>query len=255
LTPAAGSTGSLSLESPYLDMRASNEGLLPGLHVADVTFPGTGGGADGDNGYLNPDQILGNVSGVFGLRWFTKSNAANVNHNPRLDAVLVSADFVLGLVATRNSPALPSADNAGFTSTVWVDDFISGSFLTFNSYQKYYDLVLNSQVGGRTGMQSPGTTALANALLAENPGAQLAWVQFLRSNGAAAGTLIKSIVDNANAIGFDGIYSTTGNPVTNTDALPGRYSSAVLSIDEANLYAARDASSFFDEDLNRSDLN
>jgi hypothetical protein len=258
----AGATrlGRIEVATPWLDMRLASDAVLPHLHVADAFFPGTGGNASGENGNLNPNQILKNVSGVFGVRWFTTSKAPSVIDNGRIDVTLLNADVNLGLIASCPSVILPSADNrtvgnAPLPPTVWVDDFISGTVITFNSYGKYYDLVLNSQPGGRAGMQSAGTTALANALLLENPGAQLADIHLSRNSDSGTGQSIKSIVNNVNTHGFENIYAPgPEGPITNDDVLPGRYSTAVLAIDEVNLYAVRDLPEFYDEDLQRSDL-
>jgi hypothetical protein len=250
LEPSGGHSGRAEVQTPYLDMRLSSNAVLPGLRVEDETFPGTGGNPNGLNGYLNPKQILGNVSGVFGVRWFVRSNAAQVNHNPRLDVLFINGDFLLGLVAGRSSASLPSQDNAGFPlSPVWVDDILSGSMLTFNSYQAYYDLLLNSQAGGRAGITGEVPAGLLSSLQSDNPGAQMARVVFMKGNDQSSGASVGTIAGNATLNGFKGIYSPAGQPVTNTDRLPGRYSSAVLAIDEVNLYAVRDSEAFYDEEM------
>jgi hypothetical protein len=247
----AGATrlGTVEVATPWLDMRLASDAILPGLRVADVGFPGTGGNPNGENGNLNPNEILQNISGVFGVRWFTTSKAASVVDNGRMDVTLLNADVNLGLVANCPSVILPSSDN-GTPPVTWSDNFVSGTFLTFNSYGKYYDQILNSQAGGRTGMQSAGSTVLAAALLAENPGAQLADIRLIRSSDSGTGQSIKAIVNNTSAHGFENIYAAgPEGPITNDDVLPGRYSTAVLAIDEVNLYAVRDIPEFYDEDL------
>jgi hypothetical protein len=253
----AGATrlGNVEVATPWLDMRLASDAVLPGLHVADVSLPGTGGNPNGENGDLNPNEILQNISGVFGVRWFTTSNAASVVDNGRMDVTLLNADVNLGLVANCPSVILPSADNVGMAVPSWSDNFVSGTFLTFNSYGKYYDQILNSGAGGRPGMQGAGSPALATALLLENPGAQLADIRFIRSNDNATGLGIQSIVNNTLANGFEGIYAAGDDgPISSVDVLPGRYSNAVIAIDEVNLYGVRDIAQFYDEDLEQSVL-
>jgi hypothetical protein len=253
LHPAVSYNGVVEVQTPWLDMRLASNAVLPGLHVSDVSFPGPGGNANGQNGNLNPNQILGNVSGVFGVRWFTTSRAASVTENGHIDVTFLNADASLGLVSQCASVMLPSADNVGLPPVVWSDNFVSGTFITFNSYGKYYDLLLNNQAGGRFAGQSPAS--LLNGLRTDNPGAQLSDVRIIRSGDSGTGLTIKNIVNNTNAHGFENIYAPgPDGPITNDDVLPGRYSTAVLAIDEVNLYGVRDTAVFFDEDLNRVDL-
>ncbi|NUN98186.1 MAG: hypothetical protein HUU16_18645, partial [Candidatus Omnitrophica bacterium] len=254
--PATGYNGEAVVNTPYLDMRAASDSLLPGLREQDVTFAGgSGGNPDGENGNLNPNQVLSNIAGVFGVRWFTRSNAAEVSHNPVLNVLLTNADFVLGLQATRNPSALPTGADIIAPDGVWVDDFISGSFITFNSFQKYYDIVLNNQTGGLAGITGEVPAALLADLAATNPGAQLAQVSIFKNNGYSFGITVRDIINNTNLKGFSGIFAPgLDGPVTLTDSLPGRYGTACLSIDEINLYGVRDSSAFYDEDLQRSDL-
>lgn len=250
--PASGHGGGVGVETPFLDMRLSSASVKPGLHTGDVAFAGgAGGNMDGMNGNLNPDQIHGNVSGVFGVRWFTRSNAGNVSHNPRLSVDLLNADATNGLSASRNATSLPSADNVGIPSGVWSDDFISGSVITFCSYQRYYDLILNNQAGGRFAGQTPA--GVLNDLKTTNPGAQLASLVINRLNAKAYADSIGQIIDVPNLKGFDGIFAPVGGTVSQADKdrLPGRYSTAVLSIDEINLLAGKDTAQLYDEDLSK----
>ncbi|MBV6481173.1 MAG: hypothetical protein DIKNOCCD_00889 [bacterium] len=249
---ASGHPGVVGAQTPFIDMRLSSDKVKPGLHVGDVEFAGgAGGNMDGMNGNLNPDRINGNVSGVFGVRWFTRSNAGNVSHNPRMDVTFVNADVNLGLVASRISTSLPSADNVGIPSGIWSDDFVSGSVVTFNSYRTYYDLILNNQAGGRFAGQTP--VGVLNDLKTKNPGAQLAYIDFTKANAQPNGAAVETVINNPNLKGFDGIFAPNGGTVSQADKdrLPGRYSTAVLSIDEIHMLAVKDVAQFYDEDLSK----
>jgi hypothetical protein len=239
-------SGKSKIASPLLDLRLASSANVPGLRVDDVIFGGgTGGNADGMNGNLNPNRVMGNVSGVFGVRWFTKSTAASVNYNPQLSVQLLNGDQIWGLVAVRTASVLPSDDNSTIADDAWSDDFASGSFVSFNSNLKYYDLVLNNQTGGRPIIKNGGTPAATlTGLTTNNPGAQLAVLNFSKSSSASAAAVVKSYYAAGAPNGFEGIFSTSDDTL-----LPGYYSSAVLSVDEAHLYSVRDTGAFYDEAL------
>jgi len=242
---ASAYTGKAKVQTPFLDLRLASNASIPGLRVDDVIFNGgTGGNANGENGNLNPDRVMGNVSGVFGVRWFTKSNAPSVAYNPQLSVQLLNADQLWGLVSIRAASVLPSDDNASIADDVWSDDFASASFVTFNSNRKYYDLVLNNQAGGRTAIFGKTPAGMITDLTTNNPGAQLASISFSKSGGQGAAATVKTFYAAGAPNGFEGIFNTSDDT-----SLPGFYSTAVLSIDEAHLLSVRDTGAFFDEDL------
>jgi len=230
--------GTVQVMTPYLDMRLMSEARLPGLRVGDVTYAGGSGGPE------NQNSIQGNVSGVFGLRWFHRTNSRTTSTNPSLAALLTNADQTNGLVATRMPTALTSEDNNNYDGTVWIDDMITGNIVSFASNRAYYDLVLNAGMG-RPGWETTGNNALAATLQVQNPGAQLATVGFIRASGAAQGVLHNNL-DTLGLNAYQDVYGVAGQF---PNQLPGRYSTAPVFLDEVNLHAVRDIPAFYDEDL------
>ncbi len=228
--------GLVQIGTPYLDMRLMADAVFPGLHVDDVTFAGGSGGQD------NQNRIEQNVSGVFGIRFFHRTNAATQSQNSAIYATLTNADETCGLVASRQPNVLTSSDNTTYSGTVWIDDMISGSVISFNSNQRYYDLVLNSQGNGR--FPSGGNPALASQLLAQNPGAQLGVVQVGRVPGITF--LVHQSLSQPGFNAYQGVYGTSPS---NFDLLPGNYSTATVFIDEIGFHAVRDIDAFYDADL------
>lgn len=243
--------GKVKIQTPFLDMRLASAASAPGLRVSDVNFlGGTGGNANGEDGDLNPNKILGNVSGVYGVRWFTKSNAPSVPYNPQLSVQLLNGDQMWGLVATRTASVLPSDDNSAIADDAWSDDYASASFVSFNSNRRYYDLVLNNQTGGRAAIYGKTPAAMLTDLTTNNPGAQMASLVFSKGSSASAAATISTLLTNATANGFDGIFTAAGSTTApDANELPGTFSSAVLSIDEVHFLSVRDSAAFFDEDL------
>jgi len=239
--------GFSGIETPFLDMRLMSENLLPGLRERDVMFAGgTGGDPSGENGFLQPNEIRSNISGVFGLRWFVSSNATDTSHNPGFAALLVNGDYTSGLVGVRYATALPSQDNINYSGDVWLDDFISGSVPTFASYLPYYDILLNNQPGGRFDGETPA--ALLDALQNENPGAQLAQVVLQRFQDSHTGRSIGLGLTNSLITAFENIFGPE-------ETLPGFHSTATLFLDEIHLYGVRDTANLYDEDVCPGDLN
>ncbi|NUN97788.1 MAG: hypothetical protein HUU16_16620 [Candidatus Omnitrophica bacterium] len=251
-----GYNGDARVSTMGLDMRLASDAVTPGLHVADVTFAGgSGGNPNGENGNLNPNQILGNVSGVFGLRFFVRSNAANASHNPNLEVFLTNADFVCGIHASRGPSGLPTGSDLNAPAGVWVDDFVSGSVITFNSYRRYYDILLNNQAGGLAGITGEVPAGILTDMAANNPGAQLAQVSIFKANPIGRTAGIRDIINADNFNGYNGIFAAVDPAdVADTNPLPGRYGTACVAVDEVNVYGVRDSSRFYDEDLQRSDL-
>jgi len=238
-------TGKAKIQTPILDLALSSNACLPGLRVDDVIFNGgTGGDAGGMNGDLQPNRVLGNISGVFGVRWFTKSNAPSVAYNPNLNIQLLNGDGMWGLLGVRKASVLPSDDNAEIADDAWSDDYASGSFVTFNSNRRYYDIVLNNQTGGRTAINGKTPAATLSGLTTNNPGAQMAMVNISKGSGADAAATVKTYYAAGAPNGFEGIFNTADDT-----GLPGYYSSAVLSIDEVHFLAVRDSGAFYDEAL------
>ena len=238
--PGSAHPGVAQLNSPWIDMLLVHQNTIPGLCVQDVTFGGgTGGAIGGLDGDLNPNSILNNVSGCFGARWFVASNATDTSHNPALVSIMVNADFTMGLVSVRFAPTLPSADNANYSGDVWIDDFHEGSFITFNSNRKAYDIILNNQAGGRFHGEVPAPSL--NGLTTDNPGNQLALINIQR-------------VPDAGAVG--GILASQGvtSPFAGGEPVSGAHSTATLYVDEINLYAAHDSGAVYDEDISPGGL-
>ncbi len=240
--PATVCSNVVKVQTPVLDLRLANAAAVPGLRVEDANFGGgTGGGADGDDGYLNPNKVVGNISGVFGLRWFTKSNAPSVNFNPKVVVQLLNGDQFWGLVATRDASVLPSDDNSAIADDAWSDDFAAGSFTSFNSNMYYYDILLNNQTGGRAAIYGKTPAATLTNLSTNNPGAQMAVVTVVKTKSGEPAVITSYGTTGAN--GFKGIFST------DTTTYPGYYGSAVLSVDELHLLSVRDTGTFYDEAL------
>ena len=237
---------SVKVQTPMLDLRLANANTnsTSGLRVDDVTFGGgTGGNVNGENGYLNPKSVTGNVSGVFGVRWFTKSNAPTTNYNPRVNVQMLNGDQMWGIVATRQASVLPSDDNTSIADDAWSDDFMSGSFASFNSFMYYYDIVLNSQTGGRPAILGKVPAASLTNLTTNNPGAQFAIIT-LGKGSSSEPAIITTYGAAGVPNGFEGIFSTT-----DTTTYPGYYGSAVLSFDEVHMLSVRDTAGYYDEAL------
>lgn len=240
--------GRVNIMTPYLDLRLMADAILPGLRVDDAVYAAGTGGAD------NQNRIAQNVSGVFGMRFFHHSNAREVSMNPTLTAVLSNADVTNGLVAQRLPTALASSeDNQNYgNDAIWIDDMISGNFISFNSNQRYYDLVLNSSTGGPGTdgrFPSGGNETLATQLLSQNPGAQLARVEFIRSSGWSQGQAHATITNPRMALPHKIYQHVWRSGDEDHDSLPGRYSTATISLDEVTLHSVRDTGAFFDADL------
>lgn len=238
LEPAGGHQGLVAIQTPFLDMRLASNASTPGLRVDDVAFGG------GTGGTYAPNGITGNVGGVFGARWFTLSKAAKSEHNPGVDVTLTNADVTNGLVAIRNAPALPSADNQGIAAGVWVDDFVTGSILTFGSNQTANDILLLE-----TAFTDEANTpaGLKTNLAADNPGNQLGVLTIQRRRDTTSAGVITTNLARAGNTFFLNTFSGAAE-------FPGVWSSAAVAIDEVNLYAVRDSATFYDEDLNQAAL-
>ncbi|MBK7494323.1 MAG: hypothetical protein IPI28_02520 [Candidatus Omnitrophica bacterium] len=67
------------------------------------------------------------------------------------------------------------------------------------------------------------------------------------------GQWLGTVINNPNLKGFDGIFAPYGGTVSQADKdrLPGRYSTAVLPIDEIHMLAVKDVAQFYDEDLSK----
>ncbi|MCB9782104.1 MAG: hypothetical protein H6751_03970 [Candidatus Omnitrophica bacterium] len=213
------------------------DAVNPGLHVDDVTYAAGTGTPTEQNG------IEQNVSGVYGARFFHRTNASTQNQNPTISLVLTNASVTNGLVASRQPNVLTSADNTTYSGTVWIDDMISGNVVSWLSNQRYYDFILNTV--NNDGRYPSGNDALANDLQAQNPGAQLASLSFLRTSGAASYQQHLAFVSG----GFNAYQDAYGSSGTNQTELPGFYSTATVFVDEVSLHAVRDIGAFYDEDL------
>jgi hypothetical protein len=222
-------------------MRLANEAALPGLRVNDVTFAaGTGSGPFDRNG------IAGNVSGVYGLRWFACTNGSDPADNPMVNVVLSNADFTCGFVAQQPPQALPNGSDTAVTGIVWADSQASASVLTFNSF-KQYDLLVRKN---NNGVGNP-SVALRTAVVADNPGAQLAQISIYRANPGNQAQIIGQ-GDSANPfLGYETYLGTyTGTPAQSViDKVPGRYCTATVFVDQLGLYTVRDTANMYDEDL------
>ena len=237
-TVASPHAGAVEIDSPYLDMRLAADAVLPGLHVDDVTY------ADGTGGAEQQNAIAQNVSGVFGVRFFHRTNATAQSQNPSVAVLFTNADVSNGLVASRQPNTLTSGDNTTYSGNVWIDDMVTGNVVSFNSPNYYYDLVLNSQNGGR--FTNGGNDALSASLQAENPGAQLGKIGVVRGNGGSP-FFNYPAYDAAGFNIYQDVYGTGGAIQANT--LPGRYSTATVFVDEISVHAVRDSGAFYDEDL------
>lgn len=216
---AAAHPGGVKIVSPYLDLRLASSAVVPGLRVDDVTYPG--------------GSIQGNVSGVFGVRFFHRTNATNVSQNPAMNVLLVNGDVNLGIVGTRFPNVLTAGNNTNYSGTVWLDDMISGSVVTFSSNQ-----IMNQLTNG----------TLNTAMSSGNPGNQLAYVQIERAGaGFIGGAAISQ--DAAGLTAYQAVYGTGAAASANANSYPGRYSTAVVFVDEVGLHAVRDSNAFYDEDL------
>ena len=229
--------GAVSVVTPYLDMRLAASAVLPALNVNDVNF------AAGTGGVNDQNSIPGNVSGVFGVRFFHHTNAAEVAQNPSLSLTLTNADETSGLVATRQSNVLTTGSDNSYSGIVWLDDMLTGSVASFYSGQRYYDLVLNSG-SGVSRFSSGGNSALATSLQSQNPGAQLAIVQAIKGP-----SLTYLTHQSFEAAGFNAYQDAFGTGTTNDSALPGIIGTATVFVDEVGLHAVRDSGAFYDEDL------
>jgi hypothetical protein len=220
--------GAAGLVTPFLDMALIDQALLPGLHVEPVDF---GGGSGGGPTTLN--EIVGNVSGIFGVRVFARADGANPAANPGLTVVLSNADVTNGIVAQIGPQMLPNGADTEVTGTVWLDSFVEGSFITFHSPQNA------SQITG----------SLSTDLNAENPGHQLAEVSFERGN--YGGSMLSGLIFTGFANGWEDYMGEVTLPGSTAQqaAVPGSVGSANVFVDEVGLYTVRDASYMYDEDL------
>ncbi len=225
----------VNVVTPYLDMALAAGAVNPGLNVDTVTY------AAGTGGENQANSIPNNVSGVFGVRFFHRTNSSVQSTNPSLNVTLTNADETLGLVATRQANVLTSADNTTYSGNVWVDDMLTGSFISFNSSQRYYDLVQNSQAGGR--FTSGGNPTLAGNLQSQNPGAQLGIVAAIR--GPSTAFLTHQALAGAGFNAYQAVYGASGND----SSLPGFNSTGTVFVDEVNLHSVRDSGAFHDADL------
>ena len=241
--PKTGFPGFVGLQTPFLDMRLASAATLPGLRVNDVVFEaGTGGN-------FSPNEILGNVSGVYGLRWFARTNGNKPADNPQLSLVLSNADYTRGLVSQQPPQTLPNASDypdGRRPGTLWVDYQISGSVTTFNSFRNY-DLFT------RLRAQNGSHDATANSVEADNPGAQIAQISMMRSNPRNQETILLYGMAGVPLKGYEsflGEYTNYKKPPPGVvDALPGRYGTATVFVDEVGLYTVRDIANFYDEEL------
>lgn len=211
--------GAVNVITPYLDMRIASNAVNPGLRVDDVVYPG--------------DSITGNVSGVFGVRFFHRTNATNVSQNPALSVRLSNADVNLGLVAGRLPNVLTAGNNSNYSGTVWIDDMISGNIVTFSSNQRRQQLTNASLI---TSMESG------------NPSNQLASIGIQRGGG---GFVLESAVflDHVGFNAYQSVYGRGAVAGLNAYAYPGRYSTATVFVDEISLHAVRDDRAFYDAEL------
>ena len=236
--PSSGHAGMVGVQSPFLDMRLASTALTPGLRVNDVQFA-AGTGTSG----LSENRIQGNISGVFGIRWFARTNGLTPADNPQLNVVFANADYTNGLASQQPPQTLPNGADTLCEGTVWVENQMSGTIVSFSS-NRNYDFF--------TRQQSASNPTTRSAALVENPGAQLAQISIVRSNPGAHESVLLVGGHGIGLRGYEdylGEYPFESPPQHVIDAVPGRYCTATVFVDEVNLYAVRDTPEMYDEDL------
>ena len=236
--PTTGYAGMVGVQTPFLDMGLASAATKPGLHVNDVHFE-----AGTENPGLTSAGIEGNVSGVFGVRWFARTNGSSPADNPQLNIILSNADYTNGLISQQPPQTLPNGADGLCSDTAWVENQMSGTFISFSS-NRNYDFFVHQQSAS-----NPTTRSFVEF---ENPGAQLAQITVSRSNPGAQDAIV---LFGATGVGLNGYEKYLGEypygepPQAVLDAVPGRYCTATVFVDEVNLYAVRDVPEFYDEDL------
>jgi hypothetical protein len=221
-------------KTPYLDLGLVDQGISPGLHVDTVAFAGGSGG-----GPATLNQVVDNVSGIFGVRFSARTDGAAPADNAGVNVVLSNADVNNGMVSQVGPQMLPNGADAAGAGVVWADYFLEGSVHTFHSPQV------------QTVAQGLG---VALALNADNPSAQLAQIEVIRASYAAGVLGLQNTFLGNGYEAFLGEVTTIAGTAPQNAALPGATGDANMFVDEVGLYTVRDTGAYYDEDLTLSGL-
>jgi hypothetical protein len=234
LVPTSTSSTVSRTKTPYLDMALMDQASLPGQRVGTVAFAGGSG-----TGPETLNQIVNNVSGIFGVRFSVRADGAAPSDNASLNMVLSNADVNCGMVSQVGPQMLPNGADAVGAGAVWADYFLEGSMTTFHSPQNF------------AVAQQASHSAVTAALNADNPGAQLAQIEIIRAPyaGGLLGLQNTGIGNGYEA--FMGEVSPAGSlgSAAQQAAAPGATGDSNISVDEVGLYAVRDSARFYDEAL------